>query len=99
VLQVKWYETAKHWDSFLSHCNCQRIFNYSTDDVFEKITTLNLRYSRKTVFVMDPSTTVPATIPSNVSNASVDVHRPRTNACFFSARLPFLDLPQCLLGV
>jgi hypothetical protein len=20
VLQVKWYETAKHWDSFLSHC-------------------------------------------------------------------------------
>jgi hypothetical protein len=50
-----------------------------------KLTTLNSRYSRNPIFVIDPSTTVPATIPSKVRSASVEVCLPLTKTCFFSA--------------
>jgi hypothetical protein len=50
-------------------------------------------------FVIDPPTTVPATIPSKVSSASVDVRRPRTKGRFFSAHLPFFNLPEHQDGV
>lgn len=64
-----------------------------------KLITLNSRYSRNPVFIIDSSTTVPAIIPSKVRSASVGVCLPLTRACFLSAHLPFLDCPKCLLGV
>lgn len=66
---------------------------------FKKCTTVNSRYSKNLTFVMEPSMTVPATIPSSVMRASVDVLWPHTKTYFFSALLPFLDLPKRRAGI
>jgi hypothetical protein len=60
---------------------------------------LTTRYSINAAFVMEPSTTVPATIPSSVRSASIDILLPLTKTCFFSAFFPFFDHPELLLVV
>ena len=57
------------------------------------LTTLYSKYSRNIAFIIDPLTTVPEMIPSKVSSASIDVQCPQMKGCFFSAHLPFCDLP------
>ena|SRR5258708_23701006 len=63
------------------------------------LTTLNSIQLRNILHVIEPSTTVLATIPSIESNASVETHRPCTKTCFFYAHCPFFDRPYALLGV
>ena len=58
-----------------------------------RLTTLNSSHSKNNSFVIDPSTTIPATNLSRVSRASVKVRLPCTKGWFFSALLPFFDLP------
>jgi len=48
---------------------------------------------------IEPSTTVPATIPLTVNIPSAESHRPRTKTCFICARLPLLALPLLRAGV
>ena len=66
----------------------------------EKLTILNLIFSRKSSFIIEPSTTVPATMPSSIRRASVDVHQEKreleivsNNPIFLSISFNFLDFP------
>jgi hypothetical protein len=63
------------------------------------LTTLNSNHCKNISFVIEPSTTLHATIPSRVSKASVDVRLPRLNASFFAALQPLFDLPKPLASV
>jgi len=76
--------------------SCRKPMSTNDDYELSRLTTINSRYSKNSAFVIDPSTTVPAKMPSKVSRASVDVRRPQTNGCFFSACLPLTDLPYRL---
>ena len=73
--------------------------NHGTESAIEQLTTMNSRYCRKVSFVIEPSTTVPSTIPSRFINASRDTHLPCLNGSFFCALFPFLACPNRRLGV
>lgn len=59
-----------------------------------KSTTLCSRKYKNLSRVIDPSTTVLATMPSKVSNPSPETLLPRTNAPLMTARDPFFERPQ-----
>jgi len=62
-------------------------------------TTMNSRYSTNKTCVIDPSTTVLATIPSKDNKPSAEKRRPRMKMPFMTAQVPLRDRPRVLNAV
>ena len=62
-------------------------------------TTMNLRYSTNNARVIDPSTTMLATIPSIDNKPSAEKHRPRMKTPFMTAHVPLWECPRVLNAV